>query len=679
MPRFLLLLALAAGAITATTAAWSADRAAETQSRLLKDIQYLASDELEGRGVGLKGLDLAADYIRDQFAAAGLKVDAVGGSAFQPFSMSTGAKLGPVNTLEIVGPAGQKISAAINADFTPQSFGSAGAFFGEIVFCGYAIDAADKNYSDLAGLDLKGKVALVMRKVPRQGVPNGPFTTSRGDITTHGELRTKVINLADRGAAAILFVNDPYTGRHELSQAKQSILKLAESVAEAAVEAESIDAADAEKLAMAKMKLSESVAKYKAGKGHLPTEPADPLMKFGFGGGDAIRELPILHLSRSACDQILKGSIDKTLEQLEATIDQTLQPSSQVLTGWNAGGVVSIERPTAIVKNVIGVVEGVGPLAEESIVVGAHYDHVGRGGTGSLAGGSTEIHNGADDNASGTVSLLELARRIASRPEKLPRRVVFIAFTAEEMGLIGSARYAKEPVFPLENTVAMFNLDMVGRLKDNKLTVYGVETAKQFTEGVKKHGASLGLDLVLKPEGFGPSDHSSFYAKKIPVLHLFTGLHPEYHRPADDWDKINVEGTSRIVDLTEQLIVDTALNPARPEYVEVKGSAQMGGPPGGIDVAQRREPRPYFGSIPDFGSDKPGYALGGVSGGSPAANGGLKAGDHIIQLGPHKVTNLDDFDEALRKFSAGDDVEVTVQRGNDKVVLKVTLEKPRGG
>jgi hypothetical protein len=487
-------------------------------------------------------------------------------------------------------------------------------------------------------------------------------------VGPYGELRTKVINAAAKGAAAILFVNDPYTGRNELAEARKQVGKLAEGVAESAVEVEAIDAADAEKLAMAKMKLTEAVAKYKAGKGHLPAEPSDDLMKFGYAGSEAIREIPVLHITQKLCDQLLQGSLKTTLAALEEKIDQTQKPASQVLTGWNAGGVVSIERTQAAVRNVIGVVEGNGPLANETIVVGAHYDHVGRGGPESLARGSSEIHNGADDNGSGTVALLELARRIASRPEKLPRRVVFIAFTAEEKGLIGSARYTKEPVFPLENTVAMYNLDMVGRLTENKLTVFGVKTAKHFEESLGKHGPELGLELSMKPEGFGPSDHSSFYAKKIPVLHFFTGTHSDYHRPGDDWDKINYEGTRKIVDLTERMIVETALREARPEYVEVQGSAQVG---------ERQGSRPYFGSIPDFGGNKPGYPLGGVAGGGPAEKAGLKAGDNIIQIGPNKITSLDDFDAALRQFKAGDVVDVTVERGTEKVTVKVTLDKPR--
>ena len=646
------------------------DASNESEQRLLRDIKYLASDELEGRGVGMKGLDLAADYIRDEFGKAGLRVDAVKGGPYQPFQMNTGAELGPVNTLELVGPENRKLSPTLNTDFIPQSFGGAGAYFGDVVFCGYGIEAPDLKYDDFAGIDLKGKVALVMRRTPHQKNPYSPFAAAHGGISTHAELRTKINNVYSKGAVAILFVNDPYSGQDDLEKSKSQVSRLAGAVADAAVEFEAVDPKDAEKLTAAKAKLAEEVAKYKAGKGHLTGEPSDTLMKFGYAGSEAIRNLPILHITRALADQILKPGLGKTLVELESAIDADFKPKSAVVPGWTAGGMVSITRKQAEVKNVVGVLEGSGPLSDETVVIGAHYDHVGRGGAGSLLPGSTDVHNGADDNASGTIGLLELARRFGARKDRLPRRIVFVAFTAEEAGLIGSARYTREPVYPLEKTVAMLNMDMVGRLNEDKLTVFGTGTSPVWEKLLEPVGKEFGLKLVYKPEGFGPSDHSSFYAKKIPVLHFFTGTHSDYHRPTDDWEKINIPGTERIVDLIEAVALQVVEGPERPAYAEVKGTAQ---------ISEREGARPYFGSIPDFGVDLPGYALGGVAPGSPADKGGLKSGDRIVQLGMNKVENLEDFDRALRRFSPGDSVEVTVQRGQEKLTLKVTLEKPRGG
>jgi Peptidase family M28/PDZ domain/PA domain len=641
----------------------------QTQQRLIADVKFLASDELEGRGIGSKGLNLAADYIRDQFAKAGLKLDAINGGPFQSFAMQTDAELGPSNTLELTGPDNRKISLTLKSDFLPQSFGESGAFSGGLAFCGYGIESPDNNYDDFAGLDLKGKVAVLLRRVPDQANPRSKFAGRHGAISSHGDLRSKVGNAHAHGAAAILLVNDPYSSRQELEQGQKQVANLAKEVAEAAVEFEATDPNDVEKYAAARKKLSTEAVRYKSGKAHLGSDEPDTLMKFGYASTKAFRNIPVLHITRAAADLFLKPALGKTVADLEAAIDKDVKPQSALIPGWNVSGTVTIERKSADVKNVIAVLEGTGPLANETIVVGAHYDHVGRGGPGSLLPGSTDVHNGADDNASGTAALLELARRLSARRQKLSRRIVFIAFTGEESGLIGSAQYTSEPVFPLDKTVAMLNMDMVGRLKEEKLTVFGTGTAPIWEGLLNEHARDLGFDVTFKPEGFGPSDHSSFYAKQIPVLHLFTGNHSDYHRPSDDWEKINIPGIERVVDLMERLTVRIAETSERPQYVAVKGTA---------DISAREGARPYFGSIPDFGAKMPGYALAGVSPGGPADKGGLKAGDIIIQLGMVKIENLEDFDLALRRFIPGDTVSVTVMRGMEKVTVRVTLDKPRG-
>jgi hypothetical protein len=211
-------------------------------------------------------------------------------------------------------------------------------------------------------------------------------------------------------------------------------------------------------------------------------------------------------------------------------------------------------------------------------------------------------------------------------------------------------------------------MDMVGRLRDDKLTVFGVGTSPIWDEMLKRLGKEGHFELSLKPEGMGPSDHQSFFMKQIPVLHFFTGNHGDYHRPSDDWEKINIPGTERVVELVEKITAELARLPERPQYIAVKGTAQ---------INERAGSRPYFGSVPDFGADKPGYALSGVVPGGPAEMGGLKAGDRIVQLGTHKIENLEDFDLALRKFSPGETVEVVVMRGDERVTHKVVLDKPR--
>jgi membrane-associated protease RseP (regulator of RpoE activity) len=242
-----------------------------------------------------------------------------------------------------------------------------------------------------------------------------------------------------------------------------------------------------------------------------------------------------------------------------------------------------------------------------------------------------------------------------------------MAFTAEERGLIGSAYYVEHPLFPHENVVAMLNMDMVGRLNENKLIIQGVDTSPQFGPLVDEFNERYGFAITRQMGGFGPSDHSSFYGKQIPVMHFYTGTHADYHRPTDDADKLNVAGMRQIGEMVTGVAGRIAQAEARPEFVDVAAQAQPGG---GGD-------RPYFGSIPDFAQDKPGYALMGVTQDGPAAKAGLEAGDIIIKLGESNIGNLEDFDSALRKHKAGEVVPVVVQRGEQELTFDVTLDPPR--
>lgn len=637
----------------------------ETKSRLLEDVKYLASDELEGRGVGTNGLNLAANFIRDQFAKSGLAVDRVNGGAFQKFDLISGAKLTEPNTLQLAGPNNETVELKIGDDFEVCSFGGTGPFDSEVVFCGYGIDGKDDGYDDFGGVNVEGKVIIVMRRSPRQDDVSTAHTLMR-----HQDLRSKITAAVAHKAAAILFVNDPHTGQKAAEKRKDDVAKANEKVANLAEEFLGIEANDAAKVEESRNKLTAAVNQLKAVRKSNENVNDDPLMKFGYAGhGDSKKSLPAFHITQKMANKLL-AALGTKLSDLETAIDQDFKPRSAVIPGWKARGVASIEKVRTDVFNVIGVIDGEGPLADETLVIGAHYDHVGRGGPNSAAPGSTDIHNGADDNASGTVALLELARRFgkAAQVKKPARRIVFIAFTGEEIGLLGSARYCKEPLFSLEKTIAMLNMDMVGRLKDDKkLIVYGTGTSPRWEPELKQFNSDENFHLVFKPEGFGPSDHSSFYEKKIPVLHFFTGEHPDYHRPTDDWDKLNIDGITHVVDLIQKVADSTIATSERPAYVQVKGSAQP----------MRSGSRPYVGTRPEFGNELPGYAIAGVAPGSPAEKGGMKGGDRIVKFGNVPVENLSDFDAALRKFKAGDEVEVVVVRDKLDVTLKLTLEAPK--
>ncbi len=348
--------------------------------------------------------------------------------------------------------------------------------------------------------------------------------------------------------------------------------------------------------------------------------------------------------------------------------------------GWFQPFTVSRDAPAAIHagiggaigKNVIGVLSGRNPeLRNDIVIVGAHYDHLGPGGFGALDPDSTgKIHNGADDNASGVSALIHIATKLAAMPPS--RTVVFIAFSGEEAGLLGSDYYVKNPVFPLARTYAMVNLDMVGRLRNDRLIVYGSATATEFVSLLDSLNLAPRFDLKTSGDGWGRSDQQSFYAVGKPVLHLFTDLHDDYHRTTDDWDKINADGLAKVADFTTS-IVRTLANRRTPlTFVNVPPPAPVaGGPSSGYGA--------YLGTVPDMAGGGPeGVRLTGVRAGSPAERAGLQGNDIIVQIGDMAVPDLQAMTDALRSHKAGDVVEVRFLRDGTEQKVSVTLGT-RGG
>jgi hypothetical protein len=325
-------------------------------------------------------------------------------------------------------------------------------------------------------------------------------------------------------------------------------------------------------------------------------------------------------------------------------------------------------------KNVIGILPGRDPvLRNQTVILGAHYDHLGLGGFGSLDPDSTgSVHNGADDNASGVAALIQVAARLAVSPPA--RTVVFIAFSGEELGLLGSAHYVKEPIYPLATTLAMVNLDMVGRLRNGRLIVYGARSAKEFPALLDSLNWYAGFDLKAQGDGYGPSDQSSFYAAKRPVLHLFTDLHEDYHRTTDDWQKINVDGLKRVSDFTLGLVTALANRPRAltfqdlPAPLPLQTSAPSSGPGYGA----------YLGTVPDLTGTPGGVRLVGVRAGSPAERAGLRGDDIITKIGSMETPDLQAMADALRSHHPGEIVEIVVRRGATITTLRATLGTRRG-
>ncbi len=355
------------------------------------------------------------------------------------------------------------------------------------------------------------------------------------------------------------------------------------------------------------------------------------------------------------------------LDALKKEIASTKKPVTRDLPQIQLAFHCELRKLTPTTANVVGVLEGSDPvLKNEAIVIGAHYDHIGLGDLGSLAEGSgRQIHNGADDNASGTAGLIELARISARERANLKRSLVFVAFSAEEEGLLGSKHYVSSPAFPLEKTVAMINMDMIGRMKDDRVIVGGSGTSPQWKEllpGLKP----TNLDLKFQDDGYGPSDHASFYAKDIPVLFFFTGVHQDYHRPSDDTEKISLQGASKVLELVLKTAHALSQQDARPAFSKAKDSKESRG---------RGEFRVYLGTIPDYGEEVEGVKLSGVRDGSPAAKGGMKGGDIIVECAGRQIKNVYDYTFVLGERKPGEVVEIVVRRGNERVRLQVTLEE----
>ena len=608
--------AIAAAAARGQAVEAGADDPAALGGRLRAAVQWLAAPEREGRGPGTKGIDQAAEWVAAQLAEAGLDTTIIGDGPYQQFPMTLEAKLGAEegNTAELVGPAGAdgepvRRPLELGKDFTPLAAGGSGPFDLPLVFAGFGITAPKEQYDDYASLGpggAKGTAAIVLRQEPQKDNPHSVFDGNQA--SQYAALSRKVANASEHEAGGLIFCNDA-------------------------------SATD------------------------------DALMAFTRAGdGSDRRTMPVLQVQRAVVDGLVKESLGRDLATIEKAIDEKLEPQTAPLAGWRIRGRVTIERTETETRNILAMLPG-RPGANETVVLGAHYDHLGYGGVNSAAPGDTAVHHGADDNASGTAMLVEVARRLAAEAAAkgpFPRNILFASFSGEERGLLGSAHYTANATVPLAETIAMVNLDMVGRLDGNKVIVHGTGTGTGLDALVDRLIGTHAFEVAKEPGGFGPSDHSSFYARKIPVLHLFTGSHSDYHRPTDTAEKINYDGMVRITALVTDVIRELATAPERPTYIEVASK-----------MFARGGDRPYFGSIPDFGKPGKGYAITGVTKDSPAARGGLKGGDVIVRLGDSAVTGLEDFDSALRKHKGGDTVPVVVVRDGAEVKLDVVLDPPK--
>ncbi len=595
--------ASAAVASPAPVAALSPEIRAED---IRQHVGILASDAFEGRGTGTPGSRKAADYLADQLRQSGVAPLPMADSYFSSFSFRSGVRLAvEANRLSASSSNRPPATFEVSQDFLPLSFSENGTAEGEVVFAGYGLSAPGKlgeGYDSYAGLDVTNKIVLALRYVPENVAP-----ARRQELNRYAALRYKAMLARERGAKAILIVSGPNSPN------------------------------------------------------------AGDLIPLSSDGTAASSGILAATISARVAEALLAGT-GRTLQEFQTALD-TDNPHAnkgEPLPGARVRLALGLEHERKEDRNVLGAIPG---RSSEYILVGAHYDHLGHGEeSGSRAGSheTREIHNGADDNASGVSVLLELAASFATPEARagLPRGLIFGFWSGEEMGLLGSAHFAEHPPFPLTNIVGYLNFDMVGRLRENKLVLQGVKSSPAWQRLIEKRNIAAGFDLTLQDDPYLPTDTTSFYPKGIPVLAFFTGSHDDYHRPTDDPPTLDYDGTARIGQFARGMLADLSAAPARPEYVKVEQSN-----PGG----QRDNLRAYLGTIPDYATeDVKGVKLSGVRPGSPAEKAGLQGGDIITEFAGQKIANIYDYTYALDAVKIGQPIQIVVTRAGQPVPVTAT-------
>jgi Peptidase family M28/PDZ domain/PA domain len=400
--------------------------------------------------------------------------------------------------------------------------------------------------------------------------------------------------------------------------------------------------------------------------GKLGDGEEDLLTRFGSVSGPENTGIVLVQVKNDVADRWFQAA-GKSLADVQGQINHSTKPQSFAFPDTLHMSIhVDIETTRATVNNVLAYLPG---KSDEYVIVGAHYDHLGRGNYDSLAPSQIgQIHPGADDNASGTAGVLQLARMFAPMKGQLQRGILFASFAGEELGLLGSAHWVQHPTLPLDKAVAMLNMDMIGRIKDDKVYIGGVGTGSTLKPVIEQAASKSNFKVEYSPGGYSASDHTSFVTKHIPVLFFFSGLHSDYHKPSDTWDKINAQSAARLVDVVADATLQLDSASARPTFVTVMEDKPLSGV-GGSGYG------PYFGSIPDFGQVENGVKFSDVKPASPAEKAGLKAGDILVQFGDKPIKNLYDFTDALRRSKVGDVVDVTVMRDGKPVKTSVKLEQ----
>jgi hypothetical protein len=578
----------------------------QTAINAQEHVKYLASDELEGRFPGTNGITKARDYILNQFNQLGLK--SINGKNTQSIGVTVGYELAEKNEVffnVVIPKPGVPIEMSrpmkktwdMGKDWMPLSISDDGELEAPMVFCGFGITSKELNYDDFTGIDVKGKVAIILSHSPNGEKKDDEFTP-------YISYRYKLNNAREHGAKAVIFVK---------------------------IQGDSANV----------------------------FEPLDR-DRFERDAG-----LLAIQVNRNRIAEYFPKS---SLYPTEIEMMKTKKPKSFDLPNAKINISVHLKDKKVQTENVFGFVEGTDPnLKNEYIVVGAHYDHLG---TSQIyvkyVGNKQVVNNGADDNASGVAAMLELARTISQNPVK--RSVAFIAFTGEELGILGSNAFVNEKIIDPKQIAMMINLDMVGRMKDNMINIIGTGSSTIFESGFNEIDLADTLIIVRSESPLGASDQTSFYLKDIPSVFFFSGVHMDYHKPSDDWDKLNYTGISRIVDLLSKTVNKFGNMDQRPPFHKVTEVNPKAGGSG-----NRSGSKVWFGIVPNFNPDPKGLRISGASPGSPAEKAGFIADDILTSIDDKEVKNLHDFTFALREKNPGDEVMVKFLRNGAEKTCKVRL------
>lgn len=571
-----------------------------------KDLKFLASEECEGRLAGSKGNKLAEEYILNRFKE--IKLLPVGGQYLQSFTINTGLTYGPNNL------------------FTATKL------------------------------------------VEKSGLPKEMWTKARKKMIITSDYQPLSISANGSVEGEVAFVGYGITAKelnyddYEGIEVKDKIVIIIS------------DSADGKPLDS--RFASYSTLKYKAhnAKEHGAagivfikriSDSANtfyPLTLERFSGNSG---LPIIQANRTELAKYFPK--ENNLYPTEISIINTKKPKSFILPNVSFSFSVDLRYEETEVSNVMGMIRGIDKTkSDEYIIIGAHYDHIGWGAFNSSYKGKPTIHYGADDNASGVSALIDLATHIARQP--LRRSVIFIAFNAEEMGLLGSAHFVKNSPVDLSKIITMINLDMVGRMQSNNLTVFGSGSGDTFDEVLNAVAEQYQINISKNNEGYGPSDHTSFYIENIPVLFFFTGAHSDYHSPGDTYEKINFNGIVTISEMIMTILKNIDSRNEAPKFIQSSNSSNPNNGKGRSDI------KVSFGSIPDFSGSTDGFLINGCKQGSPCENAGLKKGDTIVSFANMPINNLSEFTEALKKVNPGDIVNIEYLRAGKRITTKVELQ-----